>query len=341
MKIFFIREKDSQFGGAEKYLSRLKKSLDSIKIDYEVINSPAPKFLPSWIRVLLFNFYLCFIKKDKFYFSLERISCPDIYRAGDGVHKAFLTKVNKSKLNPLHYIYLFYEKKCFENSKIIIANSKMVKEEIVNFYKINPQKIRVVYNGFDGYNSINQGQLNSIREKYNINSKKKIFLFVGSGYMRKGLKEFLRIISEIESKQTMSIVIGYDKNESMYKKIAKNLGIRNILFLGKRPDAKIFYSLSDFFILPTYYDPFSNVILEAMLNRNIVITTKQNGAHEIIDKDFVMQSPDDLKIVNKINELINDKNKLNVIKYNNFNIAKKYSMASNTKQTLKSISEIC
>jgi len=341
MKIFFIREKDSHFGGAEKYLSRLKASLESMKIEHRIINSPVPKFFPSWVRVILFNFYLCLIKKENFYFSLERISCPDIYRAGDGVHRAFLTKVIKSKLNPLHYIYLFYEKKCFENSKIIIANSQMVKKEIVKFYGIDPNKIRVIYNGFDGYDPINHEQLTSIRKKYGIDSNKKIFLFVGSGYMRKGLKEFLTILSKIHSKQTISIVIGYDKNESMYKKMAKNLGIKNILFLGKRSDAKIFYSLSDFFILPTYYDPFSNVILEAMLNRNIVITTKQNGAHEILDKEFVMESPDDLKIVNRINELINDQNKLNVIKNNNFNIAKKYSMSLNTKQTLKSISEIC
>lgn len=115
--ICLIREKSSKFGGAEVYLSRLAKALKVEGIKYQIVNSIFPSFLPSWLRIILFNFQVCLTKKNKLYFSLERIVCPDVYRAGDGVHKVFLNIENKSKLNPLHPIYLFLEKRCFNNAR--------------------------------------------------------------------------------------------------------------------------------------------------------------------------------------------------------------------------------
>ena len=146
-KLYFIRANKTKFGGAEVYLSRLAKLFKQKDIEYEIINSNIPNFLPSWIRVLLFDLKVCREKKDKFYFSLERVRCPDIYRAGDGVHKVFLEVENKSKINPLHMVYLMIEKRMFNNATKIIANSKMVKEQIISTYNIDPKKIEIVYNG--------------------------------------------------------------------------------------------------------------------------------------------------------------------------------------------------
>ena len=148
-KIYLIRSGRTKFGGAENYLSRLSKALEKDNIEHEVINSPFPKFLPSWIRSILFNIHLYFLKQDKFFYSLDRITCPDLYRAGDGVHKVFLSIEAKSKLNLLHPTYLYLEQKCFKNAKSIIANSKMVKDEIISTYDIKPNKIDIIYNGIE------------------------------------------------------------------------------------------------------------------------------------------------------------------------------------------------
>ena len=137
-KIYFIRSTSTKFGGAENYLNRLSKAMSIKKIEHQVIHSIFPKFLPSWLRVLLFNFQVMLTKNDKFYYSLDRITCPDLYRAGDGVHKVFLSIENKSKLNFLHPIYLYLEHHCFNNAKYIIANSNMVKEQIIDSYNISP-----------------------------------------------------------------------------------------------------------------------------------------------------------------------------------------------------------
>ena len=125
-KIYLIRSSDTKFGGGENYLTRFSNALKRKNIEHQIINSSLPKFLPSWVRVIFFNIQMNFLKKDKFYFSLERITCPDLYRAGDGVHKVHLSIEKKSILNLLHPTYLYLEKRCFKNATCIISNSNMV-----------------------------------------------------------------------------------------------------------------------------------------------------------------------------------------------------------------------
>jgi UDP-glucose:(heptosyl)LPS alpha-1,3-glucosyltransferase len=175
-KITFLRLKKNRFGGAETYLLRLSEGLQKLGINIEIKYSSAPKFLASWIKIICYNLEVCPTKKDKFYFSLERVVCPDIYRAGDGVHKVFLEVEKKSKFNPLHFVYLFIEKRMFKNAKKIIANSKMVKQQIIDTYKINPQKIEVIYNGVPIKKLAN---FEDIKKEFNIQNEK-ILLYVGS-----------------------------------------------------------------------------------------------------------------------------------------------------------------
>ncbi len=65
-KIYLIREKKSKFGGAEVYLSRLSSALTDKGIECEIINSIFPSFLPSWLRIILFNLQVCLTKKTNF-----------------------------------------------------------------------------------------------------------------------------------------------------------------------------------------------------------------------------------------------------------------------------------
>ena len=337
-KIFFIRANKTKYGGAENYLFRLSKALNDREIHHQIVNSRCPKFLPSWLRVVLFSMQVCFKKSNRFYFSLERISCPDIYRAGDGVHKAFLAVERKSKLNPLHPVYLFLEKRCFNNAKCIIANSYMIKNEIVNIYDINPEKIDVVYNGVESKKVDYQSSFNRLSKEFNIRKNTPILLYVGSGFKRKGVEEFLEIIGKLEVKNIRAFVIGKEKNIEHYKQLSKDLKVdKNVIFTGSRTDVDDFYVVSDFFILPTHYEPFSNVVIEAMSFNNVVFTTSQNGASEILDKEYVMENSKDYSIVKKINELISNTQRLEEVKYSNKLISKEFSIERNLEQTLSVI----
>ncbi|WP_281950390.1 glycosyltransferase family 4 protein [Nitrosophilus kaiyonis] len=336
-KISFIRQKYTPFGGAERYLERLINYLKDKNIECEIVHANLPKWLPSWIKAILFNYKVCKNKKNRFYFSLDRISCPDIYRAGDGVHKAFL-KTKGFSLNPLHLTYLYLEKKTFNNAKKIIANSILIKEEIIKYYKIDPKKIEVIYNGIEIKDFDKEKAKKELQKEFKIDDEK-IILFIGSGFKRKGAKEFLEIISQIDI-DFKAFIVGKEKNISFYKNYAKELKIdKNVFFTGPRKDVDIFYAASDIFIFPTHYEPFSNVVLEAMSFENIVFTTKQNGASEILKKEYIMQNPKDFSIVSKIKTLLNDEENLNKIQKEMKNIAKNYTIEKNAQKTLEVINE--
>ncbi len=336
-KIYFIRQKENPFGGAENYLLRLTNELKKQNISYEIIHLKSPSFLASWLKAVLFNMQVCFRKRG-FYFSLDRITCPDIYRAGDGVHKIFL-QTKKRKFNPLNFVYLYLEKKTFTEAKIIIANSKMVKKQITDSYKIDPKKIKVIYNGIEIENFDEKSSHEKINKEFNLDPEKKVILFVGSGFERKGVKEFLLILSKLKS-DFYAFIIGKDKNLNYYKDFAKKLNLSDhIFFTGAREDVKDFYIRSDIFLFPPKYEPFSNVVLEAMSYKNAVITTEQNGASEILEKLFVMKNPNDFTIIDTVKKLLTDEKYLQKIKEKNYKLVQNFTIEKNAKETLEVIKD--
>ncbi len=345
-KIIFLRSIHTTFGGAEVFLSRLTQALTQKNIAFEIWHSSAPKFLPSWIKAWWFNFETSFKKnwfkknKNLFYFSLDRISSADIYRAGDGVHKAYLKTKNFS-LNPLHISYLILEKLCFKNSQKIIANSQKTKQEIIKFYKINPEKIVIIPNGLlfseIPINSLkNPEQALRIKDKiaqeFKINAQLPFILFVGSGFKRKGLGQFLKIIAQIKT-PFHAFILGKEKNLNFYQKLAADLNISHqITFTGQRKDVADFYLASRLFIYPPAYEPFSNVILEAMAHGCVAFTNDHNGAAEILPPEFnLTQNPNSIFF---INSLLENPVLLSKAQTLQCSIAQQYSIEKTADQTL-------
>ena len=281
------------------------------------------------------------MKRDKFYYSLDRITCPDLYRAGDGVHKVFLSIENKSRLNLLHPVYLYLERHCFNNAKCIIANSNMVKEQIIDTYNINPNKINIIYNGIELKEIDYKKSYDKLSKEFSISKSQSILLFVGSGFKRKGAAEFLQIISKLKTTDIKAFIIGKERNIKYYQNLSKKLNIDSqVVFTGPRNDVDDFYSISDIFLFPTHYDPFSNVVLEAMNFENAVFTTAKNGASEILDKDFIMDNPYDTKVISSIDNLLNNKTALDKEKRENKKLSKLFSIEKNLNITLEMISQI-
>lgn len=120
--------------------------------------------------------------------------------------------------------------------------------------------------------------------------------FVGSGYKRKGLSYALRALARFD-KEVALIVVGKDRHVDRYRSFAEELGVSTrVYFFGAQEVVIPFYQVADAFLLPTLYDPCSNATLEALAMGLYVVTTKDNGAHEVID-DFagvVVNDPSDL-----------------------------------------------
>lgn len=105
--------------------------------------------------------------------------------------------------------------------------------------------------------------------------------FVGSGFARKELRQALCAVAD---SNYYMIVVGQDKHQRRYQALAQSLGcLLLVRFTGVRQDVLPYYHVADAIILPMLYDPFPNVILEAMSCGLSVITSQRCGGAEYID----------------------------------------------------------
>ena len=316
MKIAVIRQKYSDFGGAERYTAALIESL--LKAGHEVhvfANAwtmkddgskdqritfhrvPMLKGL-SVLEVISFAVNARrMLQRQKFdiIHSFERTFYQDIYRAGDGCHREWLKQRRKidppgksilHQINPLHIALLWIEKQIFKegNYQAIMANSRRGKKEIADLYGVPENKIHVIYTAVDSKRFTGdhgQETKEKLCRQLGIKPDKPLLLFVGSGFQRKGLPATLKALALLPFPAHL-IVVGKERL-SPYQRLAKKLGVdSSVTFTGPIPDVVPFYKGADVFIFPTIYEPFSNVCLEAMAAGLPVVTSRINGASEVI-----------------------------------------------------------
>ncbi len=325
MKLAIIRQKYSAFGGAERFIERLLPGLSSRNVDISVIarkwsgetNSPMrwvpcnPFYLGSAWRDRSFAKAACQKVAEGGYDlvqSHERLSCCDIFRAGDGVHAAWLEARQKYldeslawiKVNPFHANSLGAERRMFASARLqkVICISHMVREDVQRFYGVPEDKLVTIYNGIDlevfSPESIeNRGD---VRQKLKIPSEALVYVFVGSGFKRKGLEVAIRALPP----DAHLVVVGKDKETPRFQKMAAETGANTaqstrIHFEGPQNDVRPYYGAADAFVFPTIYEPFGSVVLEAMACGLPVITTDRCGAGEIITQGvegFVLPTGD-------------------------------------------------
>ncbi len=303
------------FGGLEKYCAKitdyfLKKSVqvtlisedaDRINTAATTIPIPVAKSVFPHRKLKLYNQAVKeVIDKEAFdiVLGMDRITCGTHLRAGNGCHRAFLEsrkisdpfyKLWLHSLNPLHTTLLSLEKEGFESpsTRKIITNSHMVKREILRYYDVHDNKIAVVHNGvewkqlafpFENRHFIKQDLL----EKYGIPEASFYFLFIGNDYRRKGLDLLLKSLGSLQEDWHL-VVIGKDRDDKPYRRLAqKNQIDKKVSFLGYLPNASQFYALADCVAIPSLYDPFANVTVEALAMGCFVISSPSNGGSEII-----------------------------------------------------------
>jgi UDP-glucose:(heptosyl)LPS alpha-1,3-glucosyltransferase len=227
--------------------------------------------------------------------SHERVACCDIYRAGDGVHSEWLTQKARGQswlaqqlvhISPYHRYTKNAEKRLFESPRLraVICNSMMIRTEILSYFTIDETKLHVIYNGVDTarFHPHIKQQQSALRQHWDLPVDATVFAFVGSGFERKGLRQVLKAFSGL-TENCYLLVAGYDKNTRLYRQQAERLGvIDRVRFIGPQRDVLPCYGVADALVLPTLYDPFPNVVLEALACGIPAITSSKSGAAEVI-----------------------------------------------------------
>lgn len=333
--VTFVRLEDTRFGGAENFLRRLTAALDQYDISHNTLHAGAPKWLPSWIKALWLNYQARATKGQRFYFALSRIDSADIYRAGDGVHRVFMRRVGKRFYsNPMHAIACWLERRCFMRAQTIIANSQMVKQEIIDTYHIADDKITVIYNGIEPQVRDRFADRQAICQEFNLDMSVPIVLFVGSGWQRKGGDIFLQLLAQVNA-PFQALMVGKDKHLARYKKLTRQLELTDqVTFVGQRQDIMQFYAAADILLFPPRYEPFSNVVLEALSQHCVVLTSDTNGAAEILPTEQIIPLAQPENILPQLQQLLSDEALRKHCQQDNYAIVARYTMARCADQTL-------
>ena len=259
------------------------------------------------------------LKKMKFdiIHAVERILHQDIYRVSMGISPVQIIQCYPNPLvrwfksiGPRRLVLKCLEKHIFTGNgcKIIMTNSEMVKKQVIDHYGVNPDKIIVIYNGVDTskFNIHTKEKYRaSIRHNYGIDNNKSVIIFVSNDFKLKRLQTILEAMTLLDENY-MLMVIGNGKKKNYLRWVTQN-GLKNrVLLLGPKKNMEKYYAAADLFVLPTTYDAFANVCLEAMACGLPVITTKTNGFAEVIDEGetgFIVESRNPGELAGKIKAL--------------------------------------
>jgi UDP-glucose:(heptosyl)LPS alpha-1,3-glucosyltransferase len=321
MRLAFVKKKFSIYGGAERYLQTFIDSL--LKAGHEIhifanewTETPGVVFhkigvwpLGSLSSVASFNRNVAKAGQKgptpDCTISFERTVGQDIYRAGEGCHAEWLDirrgveplhKRLSFRINPLHRFMLRLERRIFTETPLIVANSEMVKRQIVKHYGVSEEKIVVIYNGVDleRFSPANRPHWREETRRFlGLEEKAKTLLFVGTGFVRKGLPTLLRAMARLNDEDLHLLVVGRGDG-SPYRRLLSRHGLADrVRFLGPQKEIEKFYAAADLFVLPTLYDPFSNATIEALAAGLPVITSRNNGVAELVEngkEGFVLES---------------------------------------------------
>ena len=361
LSIVFVRRGYSPTGGAEAYLKRLARGVMEAGHDLQLVatndwpdnewpfgsithlRSKSPIEFASELERMRAQLRVDIL------FSLERVWSCDVYRAGDGVHRAWLERRRKFELplkrfvrslNSKHQDLLRLEQSLFSggNTKRVIAGSQMVKDEIVNLYGYSADKIDIVRNGVPLEKFRFGPELREkSREELNLKSDQIALLFAGSGWERKGLLFAIEAAALCKDRKIRLLVAGRGNARLHKTKRLRFWREEPVQFLGEVADMLRVYAAADIFILPTIYDPFSNACLEALACGLPVITTRSNGFSEIIENGVhgsIVDHARDLLALRDAIRLWSDPSRRAAARSTNSHLAAQFDISQNINETL-------
>ncbi len=324
-------------GGAERSVFELSLALGSVGMDVDIIAAKGETDAKNihllcndtkGKRTSYFRFSKALQKHlyDNNYdivHSVLPFGFADIYQPRGGCYKEAILRNAASYQNPLvssfkkataftnihRTVYYLAEKKLCKNPEgpTVAALSHYVQEQFRRHYKMDRNRIVTIPNGINTNKKPDKSDADVLRAQ--ILSKLDLtepdepvfFLFVANNFRLKGLspllKAFHKLVKESTERPPYLIVAGHGK-ASGFKSLSRLLGISDrVIFLGQVRNIQNALSITDAAVLPTYYDPASRFVLEALASKTPVITTSFNGATDLFKNErhgLVIDRPENI-----------------------------------------------
>jgi len=174
----------------------------------------------------------------------------------------------------------------------IIAVSEFTKEEIIKYYRINPEKIECVYNSInDNFltDEVSEEKVREVKIKYNL--PENFILYIGTLQPRKNIPQLIKAFGRIKDRlgNFKLVICGNKKSHNYDEKIEESIKTKNlensVIFPGfiDEEDKKFVYKLAHVFVFPSLYEGFGIPILEAMSQNIPVLASNIPSLKEIAE----------------------------------------------------------
>ncbi len=383
LKIAFVLDRYLPSRGGESYFSRLVRELSNrgheVHIfatvveedqgtEYQLHQIPVLRY-PHSLRIFSFlrNSAHAVQQYDfDIIHGVGRTLAMNIFNPHGGVEKAYLKqdfcsitnrfyyvyKFLKRYLSLQHYVKVWIQRRQYVNDKVrkIIAISPMVKEDIVRYYGVPEEKIAVVFNCVDlgRFHPKNRTIFRKAkREDLGIDDSALLLLFAGNNYRLKGLEPLLHALIYLRRwfpNQAFHLLIVGRGRIGRYMAMARKLGVSDFtLFLGSVKEMEQYYAASDIYVHPTFYDSCSLTVLEALASGLPVITSRFNGAADVIVSNKggkILENPADVEELAESIAFYFDEDRRNAARGVARQWMEKYSPTYNVEETLRVYHEV-
>ena len=215
---------------------------------------------------------------------------PIFYRGKMVVTIHDLTHLKLKQFLPNKFAYLYAKFMMWvaiKKSSVVLTVSENSKQDILQYFKVNPDKIKVIYNGVgEEFRKKSKEEIDYLYEKYNIPRNKKILMYAGNLKPHKNIEKLLAAFSLLEDKENyVLLIVGKAfENYTVLDEKEKQLGIKDfIINTGSLTQEQIIdvYNLADLFIFPSLYEGFGLPIIEALACGTKVISSNTSSLPEV------------------------------------------------------------
>jgi glycogen synthase len=268
---------------------------------HEVPVAPAANNVELWL-----NYCKSAVKvAERAALSVDLIHCHDWMTAVAGIKLRSL--IGKPLVYNIHLPQAFPAYKSLEklglvNADLVLVNSRAIEQEL-HKYELPLPRVEVIPNGVD---------LDTFAPGHDWPADEGYVLFVGRLVAQKGVTFLLEALSVVLQRcpETRLIIAGDGELDLFLKRITRYLGIpHRVTFLDwtTGPDLVALYQRAKFVVVPSYYEPFGIVALEAMACGRPVIASRIGGLAEIVDdgvSGFLVEAGNHLQLAQRMVHLI-------------------------------------
>jgi UDP-glucose:(heptosyl)LPS alpha-1,3-glucosyltransferase len=191
----------------------------------------------------------------------------------------------------------------------IVAVSERVRSQLREYHNVPDELIVTIPNGINlaRFAPLDANARTQARRSLGVANDVPLVLFVGNQYRLKGLEFAIRALAEMKTYAAL-LVVGSD-TATPFKRLAEKLDVSHrVIFTGGRSDLPTIYPAADAFVLPTLYETFALVCLEAMASGLPVLASPVGGIEDYLrdgENGFhIKRDPTDIAL--KLDRILND-----------------------------------